>query len=196
MESYFYYWGPLLFKTKINKEDLIKINNLCKKDRTKDARKTLAGHLDHEYLIEKEKLFKILFKYFEIYKDFYYEWYRKKISSIEINSSWVNYMKKGDYNPPHVHLGCQLSSVIYLKVPNVLKKEHNDYAGSIKDGGPAGISFFHGEHRPLSIDQVQLFPEEGDFFIFPAFLRHSVSPFKSDVERVSVAANFKITEQI
>ena len=195
MKSCFYYWGPLLFKTKIDSEDLIKINKLCKKDKTKDARKSLAGHLDHEYHIEKEKLFEILVKYFDIYKSFYYEWYRRNLSSVEITASWVNYMKSGDYNPPHVHLECDLSSVIYLKVPNVLKKEHDSYAGSIDGGGPAGISFYYGEYRPLAIDQVELFPEEGDFFVFPSFLRHSVSPFKSNVERVSVAANFRIKQQ-
>ena len=192
MKSCFYYWGPLLFKTKINKEDLFKINQLCKKDKSKDARKFLAGHLDHEYYIEKEKLFEILVKYFDVYKDFYYEWYRGKLFSIEINSSWVNYMKKGDYNPPHIHLECDLSSVLYLKVPSELKKENDNYSGSIKDGGPGSISFYYGEYRPLSIDQVRFFPEEGDFFVFPAFLKHAVAPFKSDVERVSVAANFNI----
>jgi hypothetical protein len=57
----------MLFKTKIDKEDLIKIHKLCKKDVSKDARKVLAGHLDHEYYIEKEKLFEILVKYFDIY---------------------------------------------------------------------------------------------------------------------------------
>ena len=195
MKSCFYYWGPLLFKTKINKEDLVKINQLCKKDRSKDARKSLAGHLDHEYYIEKEKLFEILVKYFDVYKDFYYEWYRKKLSSVEISDSWVNYMKKGDYNPPHIHLNCDLSSVLYLKVPSELKKENDNYAGSIENGGPGSISFYHGEYRPLCIDQVKFFPEEGEFFIFPSFLRHSVSPFKSDVERVSVAANFNIKQQ-
>lgn len=195
MKSCFYYWGPLLFRTKINKEDLVKINQLCKKDRSKDARKSLAGHLDHEYYIEKEKLFEILVKYFDVYKDFYYEWYRKKLSSVEISDSWVNYMKKGDYNPPHIHLNCDLSSVLYLKVPSELKKEHNNYVGSIEDGGPGSISFYHGEYRFLCIDQVKFLPEEGDFFVFPAFLRHSVSPFKSDVERISVAANFNIKQQ-
>ena len=33
------------------------------------------------------------------------------------------------------------------------------------------------------------FPEEGDMFIFPAWLKHWVSPYKSDVVRVSVSGN-------
>ena len=33
------------------------------------------------------------------------------------------------------------------------------------------------------------FPEEGDMFIFPAWLKHWVSPFHSDCVRVSVSGN-------
>ena len=33
------------------------------------------------------------------------------------------------------------------------------------------------------------FPEEGDIFIFPAWLKHWVAPFKSDVTRISVSGN-------
>ena len=35
------------------------------------------------------------------------------------------------------------------------------------------------------------FPEEGDMFIFPAWLKHWVYPFKSDCERISVSGNVK-----
>ena len=33
------------------------------------------------------------------------------------------------------------------------------------------------------------FPEEGDMFVFPAWLKHWVSPFKSDCVRISVSGN-------
>ena len=33
------------------------------------------------------------------------------------------------------------------------------------------------------------FPEVGDLFIFPAWLKHYVAPFKADVERISVSGN-------
>ena len=33
------------------------------------------------------------------------------------------------------------------------------------------------------------FPEEGDMFVFPAWLKHWVSPFKSNCTRISVSGN-------
>ena len=33
------------------------------------------------------------------------------------------------------------------------------------------------------------FPEVGDMYIFPAWLKHYVSPFKSDCTRISVSGN-------
>ena len=33
-------------------------------------------------------------------------------------------------------------------------------------------------------------PEEGDMFIFPAWLKHWVAPYKSNCTRISVSGNF------
>ena len=49
-------WGPLLFRTKITVEDLKKVKALSKKDKKEDATKTLAGVINHEYLIDKKNL--------------------------------------------------------------------------------------------------------------------------------------------
>jgi hypothetical protein len=39
------------------------------------------------------------------------------------------------------------------------------------------------------ISYMSYFPEEGDMFIFPAWLKHWVSPFNTDCVRVSVSGN-------
>ena len=36
---------------------------------------------------------------------------------------------------------------------------------------------------------MSFFPEEGDMFIFPAWLKHWVAPFKSKCTRISVSGN-------
>jgi hypothetical protein len=36
---------------------------------------------------------------------------------------------------------------------------------------------------------MSAFPKEGDMYIFPAWLKHWVSPFQSDCVRVSVSGN-------
>jgi uncharacterized protein (TIGR02466 family) len=185
-----YNFGPLLFKAKINENDLNEIFKLCKKDINKDMRKNLAGIIEHEYSIDKEKYFKIITKYLNIYKSVYEKWYARNIVDITIDSTWVNFMQAGDYNPPHIHTKCDLSSVVYLKIPEEIKREHDSYLGTLSGAG--SITFQYGETVSGSINEIRGFPKEGDFYIFPSHLRHYVAPFKSKVERVSVAANYVI----
>jgi hypothetical protein len=95
-------------------------------------------------------------------------------------------MKKHEYNPPHDHAD-QLSFVIFLKVPEEIKQEQKDYKG--KSGGPGSLSFLYGEGNRQAITYQSLHPNEGDMFIFPAWLKHYVAPFYSDVTRISVSGN-------
>jgi hypothetical protein len=191
--SKFYYWGPLLFQTEINNSDIDKIKNLCFKDSKKNFQKELAGHIKEEYEIDKKELIKIISIYIEDYVKNFIHFYNKNITKFEIVSSWVNYMKAGEFNPPHTH-GNDLSCVIYLDIPEKLKIENKNYIGTLKkyNGGPGAICFTCGQEVENFITNVTIFPEKGDFFIFPSNLTHFVYPFKSNVERISVSANFNI----
>ena len=60
---------------------------------------------------------KIVKPQLETYKIVYGNFYNKQIHSLKATRAWVNYMKAGDFNPPHVHPGCRFSSVIFLKIP-------------------------------------------------------------------------------
>lgn len=192
MNYNFYIFGPFVFKTKIDKEDIKKIKDLCIKDKSKDARKSLAASIDNEYFINNNKFADIIKEYFKLYAEGHKKFYDEEIKNFNCKTAWVNYMKNGDYNPVHIHSHCHLSSVLYLKVPKKLKEEHNKYLGTIKNSGPGCISFLYGENKPFAITNYNIFPEEGDFFIFPYNLAHYVFPFKSKVERISVAANFDL----
>jgi uncharacterized protein (TIGR02466 family) len=189
----FYYWGPLLYHTKLKNDDIIKIKNLCRKDNKKDFRKDLAGHIKQEYSINKDEVVKTLDPYLKEYKNIFDHWYNSSLKSITIIASWVNFMKPGEFNPPHIHGNCDLSCVMYLNIPKKLKEENKKYLGTIKNGGPGSIAFSYGEANNYILNAVNIFPNEGDFFIFPSSLKHFVYPFKSKVERISVSCNFKIS---
>jgi uncharacterized protein (TIGR02466 family) len=186
----FYYWGPFLFKTKILKEEVKKILSFCKRDEKLDCRHTLAGHINEEYVVNNKDIFPILSPYTEVYlKTRNEQWNIPVESTIEIDETWVNYMKQGEFNPPHTHLSCDLSCVLYLQIPkDIIKNKENHVALS---SVPGSISFMYGENLRNNIYSQNFFPEEGDFFIFPAWLQHCVFPFKSDEERISLSANFK-----
>ena len=186
----FYYWGPLLFHTKLNSTDLKKCAQLCSK-KASSVSETLAGVIKHEHYVSPKYYVKIIDPYLNIFRVAYERWYGKTLTErINMQASWVNFMVAGEFNPPHVHTNCDLSSVLFIKVPEGLKEEHKKFTGT--GGGPGTLSFTYGEFQPHAISNRVFFPEEGDLFIFPATLTHFVAPFLSKGERISMSANFKL----
>jgi len=191
MQHQFIYSGPLLLKIKISKKDIESIKQLFVKDKKLSHNKHLASIISTQYKIKKiSHLVKILESYLKIFQRAYEHWYNKKISKIILKESWVNFMKAGECNPPHIHLGCNFSSVLYTDVPKELVKENSKYVNN--GTKPGDITFNLCPHVDDHITEYYCLPEAGDFFIFPSKLVHSVNTFKSKGERVSVATNFVI----
>ena len=188
MKVKFFPFGPLLFNCTVSEEDCKSIEKLFVKDDKLSHHKKLAGHIKHEYKIEKEKLNIILRKYLNAFEGAHENYYLNK-KNFFINDSWVNFMKEGDFNPIHTHNLCDFSAVLFIKVPNEIKEEHANFEGQ---GFGAGVlTFITGTQTVNFISQRSFFPEERELFIFPKDLLHYVAPFKSDVERVSVAFNLE-----
>ena len=185
----FYYWGPLLFKIKMQQVDLKKCADLCSK-KSSEVDETLAGVIKHQHYISSTHYGKIINPYLDPFHQAYRNWYGKIITQVNIRSSWVNFMRAGEFNPPHTHLNCDLSSVLFIQIPEGLKEEHQKFTGT--GGGPGTLSFTYGEFQPHTISNRIFFPEEGDLFIFPATLTHFVAPFLSKGERISLSANFDL----
>ena len=107
-----------------------------------------------------------------------------------INEIWIISQKDNEYNPLHRHLGCNLSSVMYLKVPEFLpaRKQREDEDCNIcfhsSPMHPDGV-FGH-------IGRISMKPKVGDFYLFPAEQMHEVYPFRTadgKGERRSVSFN-------
>jgi len=190
IEYQFYHWGPFLYSTSLQPIELIKIKNLCSKNKKKDYRKNLAGLIKHEYEIDPKKILPIILPYINSYLQGYLEYAAKPMGTkIKLISSWVNYMTKFESNPLHSH-DDDLSFVIYTDVPKNLKQEVEDNIGNAK---PGEINFVHAlGSKKNTINQHSFMPKIGDFFIFPAFLHHNVNHFQSEGERVSISGNLKI----
>jgi uncharacterized protein (TIGR02466 family) len=190
----FYYWGPFLFKTKILNKEIKKIFSFCKKDKKLDFRHALAGHISDEYLLNNEDIFPILLPYLKTYVKGRYDHMNIPFKGeIKIDRAWVNYMKQGEFNPPHTHTG-DLSCVLYLQIPEDMNKNKKNHVAT--SHVPGSIEFHYGEEMNNNCNFQNFFPEIGDFFIFPAWLKHYVYPFKSKGERISLSANFKEIKEI
>jgi uncharacterized protein (TIGR02466 family) len=191
--STFYYWGPLLWQTKVSDEI---INGLLERGLKSNVshRHKLVGYFKDEYAYSQNDMEWFIDKtkpYFLKHKDVSEnEWYMAPSPLLHLSSLWINIMRAGDFNPPHTHDG-ELSFVIYLKVPPGLKEEYNSYEGRSPESNGAGIVTFIQDlnNRNGNINRKSFLPEVGDMFIFPATLTHFVAPFKCEGERISVSGN-------
>ena len=185
-------WGPCVVKLKVKDEFKKLLLNEGKKNK-EDYTTKLAGILDKEtgYSPEsKNKILPFLSQYIGVYDQAYQKYVNKpydKMPEYVLSALWINYQQPGDFNPPHDHDG-KLSFVVYCSMPKELKKEHEDYKG--KSCGPGGIQFIYGNGPRDAITYMSFLPEEGDMFIFPAWLKHWVAPYKSDCTRITVSGNF------
>ncbi len=96
---------------------------------------------------------------------------------------WVNVQEAGEFNPVHTHTGI-VSAVIYIDVPTCIAEEHT---GILKSAG--NIDFIFGETNYWSNTTLQHVPKTGEILIFPSHIKHTVYPFRSKVERVSMSFN-------
>ena len=111
---------------------------------------------------------------------------------IDVNSAWYVRSFAGDYNPVHTHIGCELTCVGFLKVPD-LSKEPKKKMDNTNRGSPNGVlevySSIGVNSSMFENDRIGFVPKVGNWYLFPANIRHAVYPFKSDGERRSFSIN-------
>ena len=183
--------GPCVVRLNI-KNDFKKILLDEAKKNELDFSSRLAGQIKKEIGYSdksREKIIPYLSPYLGVYDECFQRYQNKKFErkpEYVLSALWCNYQLQYEFNPPHDHDG-KLSFVIYLAIPDELKKENELFKG--KSSGPGGIQFMYGEGIRDCITYMSYFPKEGDMFIFPAWLKHWVMPFHSDCVRMSVSGN-------
>ncbi len=195
------HFGPIISGT-VCDSDLVSQLLARGKNTDKSHHEHLAGHIKKENIFDTadkqwfvDNFSKYFIPYFKKLQDindptFFYG--MPPFNEVWLSSLWINFMRKGEYNPPHDHDG-DFSFVLYLKVPAELDKEESDFQG--KGTGPGCIQFLYGEQQTNITTGHALHPRDNNLWIFPASLKHTVPPFKSDVERISVSGNWYIVDK-
>ena len=189
-------------KTKLNKETINKLNNYIKNKKNKWNSK-LAGNLSKSYAIkDKDDWFfkNVLLKLLNEYEQGDIEAIVPSILTQDcqyvLNSFWVNFQKKHEFNPLHSHNGAVFSFVVWMKIPSSYKKEKEiPFIKHSNNPCPNTFEFVYvNTLGKVSALQYHLEPEdEGTILLFPANLNHQVYPFYlSNKQRVSVSGNIAL----
>lgn len=165
--------------------------------------KNLAGHFKDEKLFSDEDRQWFVDNYSDYFIPYWqllqtrtnptYYYGMDPFKKIWLSNLWINFMKQGDFNPPHRHDG-DFSFVLYLQVPKEIQEENKIFEG--RGTGPGTISFLYGEDKKGIKTSHGIDPYENHMYIFQAGLTHCVPPFKSDVERISVSGNWFIIDNV
>lgn len=208
-DNLIYPFGPPIFQSELDPKfikDLIDEGNklTIKED---DWRANLAGQMKfggsysykEEFKLKAEKyLLNYVTRFFDKIVDNFGEKQINRLLAVQgdkrthgtlrLDTFWINYQHKYDYNPPHTHTGV-LSFVIHCKVPKTIFE--NQAISNTKDAGK--VIFMHGsDSHALDNSNYPIKPYEGLFLLFPANLTHHVPPFWVDEERISVSGNFVV----
>lgn len=173
---------------------------------------TLAGQIEDEFLIdfkmlEQENMMNFFLDVCKTYIQHAYcqhspfnkeEIFKEKWIT-EITRIWMVSQKDNEYNPVHIHIGCHLSAVMYLKIPEYLpvRKSHEPLAGfhpyqQHPDDGAITFTNNSSTDNIWGNNALQISPLVGELYIFPSTQTHQVYPFRTadgKGERRSVSFN-------
>lgn len=102
---------------------------------------------------------------------------------------WVNVMQPGDNNPPHKHKG-DLSGIIYVSDNTEIYKEKHS---GVEQYNQYGKTSFITDLHDMPYNGIHYTNEgvSGDGIIFPSWLFHYVTPYKTNQQRITIAFNLR-----
>ena len=185
------------------------------KEKNIDGRQTLVGHIDEEYdiykhlnksksIVQSDSINFIRYENFikqRAFDKYFHDFWDKttvltRSCELKIISTWVNFQKKHEFNPPHSHSGV-MSWIIFLNIPYNLEDEDKVFPEVGIDNtqlSTSRLSFL--QVSPIvrgGIDGVILNVDksfEGKILMFPSYIQHEVFPFyTSDDYRITISGN-------
>ena len=212
----YYPYGPGIGHAKLPDELVNDLNKDCddivknkKLSKSRDWSRSLVGEVEQELLISKDVVNK-WGSWFGLQVRAYVAAYFEQLEipeqnimnftnvdaqkaanyiSIDVQSAWYIRSFAGDYNPIHTHGNCELTCVGFLTVPDISGEQKNERgrnnSGVLEVVGSAGYNDF----TFFENDRIGFTPKVGNWYLFPATLRHTVYPFKADGERRSFSIN-------
>jgi uncharacterized protein (TIGR02466 family) len=191
-------FGPLVMLAQLPEGFIQKLNQIVDvvKDK-KDMGSRLAGVIETESeiphsMLEEKKVMDVFHALSRSYIEQAYlnshqqDLYNAMDVKTQMQSIWSVSQYENEYNPQHNHSHCQISAVLYLKIP-AMKPRNIPNKPKEKDGQ---IEFtFNSNNDIFTTGSFVARPKPGMCILFPNSLYHQVYPFQGSGERRSIAYN-------
>tara|TARA_B100001029_G_C15015855_1_gene427277 strand:+ start:178 stop:900 length:723 start_codon:yes stop_codon:yes gene_type:complete len=190
-------FGPLVMMAQLPDNVINSLNEIVDvvKDK-KDMGSRLAGQIKKEseiphFMLEQKNVMSVFHAVGKSYVQQAYlnagqkNFYDAMNITTQMKSIWSVSQYENEYNPQHNHSNCQISAVLYLRMPfmkprNIVGK--NDLDGKIE-------FTFCNTDSIFTTGSFVVNPKVGTLLLFPNTLFHQVYPFQGDGERRSIAFN-------
>lgn len=196
-------FGPSIYKSKLTDDQVTFLKNVSDATREKNISrgKNLAGNIQLQLTSEindKDYFIKFISEHIRNYAEHNLNKYKKdvfdnnydQISGVDFviaePGPWINYQKQYEFNPIHSHTGI-ISSIIYIDIPEEIANEKEKIPINSNTRCPGELGFVHADDGVIS--NIHVTPVTGDIYLFPSVLNHTVYPFHSNVERISMSFN-------
>jgi len=210
-------WSTFVMKTKLPSpilEKMIKISDEIVENRAGSSDEVGAGEMEDQFLIDLKILEQedLMGFFLDVCNNFIIqsvlqaypfdkEMILKEHWMTHLNGMWINSQKDNEYFPIHSHRNCNISTVMYLKIPEYLpsRKSYNhppsiywNNTNRTKEDGAIIFTNNVSKDPIWGVPDLKVQPQVGDFFIFTGTQRHQVYPFRTadgKGERRSVSFN-------
>ena len=165
------------------------------------ANKDLGGNIEKEYYLKDSHnhLEQLIIPLISTYESIFEYGTTINIMQhnypVKLDKPWVNFQKKGEFNPNHSHSGVY-SFVLYINIPYMIEDEMKNKSGVLSNRNITAHFEFTFTNtlgdiniNPIPVDKTY----ENTILIFPARMLHCVYPFyTSDDYRISISGNFTL----
>jgi len=190
-----------IIKEKLDDKTMNKLKSYIK-NKKNNASHTLAGNLENSFIIEDKDnwffnnvLLHLINQYSKKDLEVIIPSTLTKNCSYVLDSFWVNFQNKYEFNPTHSHTGV-FSFVVWIEIPSSYKKEKElKFAKESNSPCPNTFEFIYTNILGIvASERIHLEPEDkGTILLFPAKLLHQVYPFYlSNKQRISISGNIAL----
>lgn len=196
-------YGPSIYKSSLTTEQIVFLKNVADVTKEKNISRgnDLAGNIQLQLTSEindKDYFINFISDHIKIYAEHNVNKYKTDIFDNIYNQidgvnfriadpgPWINYQKQYEFNPIHSHNGI-VSLIIYIDVPKEIADEKDQIPIDSNMRCPGELGFVHADNGIVS--NTNITPVTGDIYLFPSNLNHTVYPFHSNVERISMSFN-------